>query len=315
MKREELSPKVYSQELKDFVLYLEKQRNFSSLTCKAYQEDIAFFLGFVKVNKVFFDKVDESIIRGYLLELTNCGFTKTSIKQNLAALKHFYKYLYTINRIQKDSFEFISSPKIDQRLPDFLEKDEIDQLFKANKERKDELAIRDQAILELLYNSGLRASELVNLTLQNVNLKQRVLRIFGKGRKERMVPFTLEAKNSLEIYLNQLRPKLLLKCPLNQMSTYVFLNNSGNKLTSRGLEYIMGEIEKKSGCYMKLHPHKLRHSFATRLLSQGADLRVIQELMGHESIGTTQIYTHVTYSQMKDVYDKAFPRAKIKKEE
>lgn len=304
--------KVITKEVDDFLSYLGKERRFSLHTVDSYKEDISFFVGFLKDNKKDIKDVDVALIRGYLLELTNSGLSKSTIKRNIAALKHFYKFLFLRNYIDTEPFELITSPKQEQKLPDFLSDDEIVQLLEANRRRDDELSYRDQAILELMFASGLRASEVVNLTLQNVYLRDRIIRVFGKGKKERIVPFTNSCRECLENYLNGTRRKLLDKNVDRSKENHVFLNSRGEKLTNRGLEYIMEEIEKKTGCYMKLHPHKLRHSFATSLLSKGADLRTIQEFMGHESIGTTQVYTHVTYSEMKSVYDKAFPRAKKK---
>ena len=304
--------KVVTKEVEDFLTYLEKERRFSLHTVESYKEDVSFFVGFLSDNKKSVKEVDVALIRGYLLELTNSGLSKSTIKRNIAALKHFYKFLFLRNYITNEPFELITSPKQEEKLPDFLSDDEIVQLLEANRRRTDELSSRDQAILELMFASGLRASEVVNLTLQSLYLRERIIRVFGKGKKERIVPFTNSCRECLEEYLNVTRRKLLDKNVNRSKENHVFLNSRGEKLTNRGLEYIMEEIEKKTGCYMKLHPHKLRHSFATSLLSKGADLRTIQEFMGHESIGTTQVYTHVTYSEMKSVYDKAFPRAKKK---
>ena len=167
--------------------------------------------------------------------------------------------------------------------------------------------MRDQAILEVLYFCGIRAAELVNIDVQSVNLPKRFIRVFGKGSKERLVPFSVECKTILEKYMKEDRPKLLEK---SQMPTpALFMNNKGQRLTTRGLEYILDKIEEKTGLFVGLHPHILRHSFATHLLENGADLRVIQELLGHESINATQVYTHVTEEAMKDAYFNAFPRA------
>ena len=300
------------KEIEEFSNYLLANRNFSKLTNKAYLHDLTSYFNFLKENKIDFKKVTIEEARAYLLELNTKGLKNSSIKQNIAALKHFYKFLYSNNYINEDVFEFISSPKIGLRLPDFLTDKEIKQLFNANKERTDELVNRDQAIIELLFSSGLRASELVNLKLKDVDFANRILIILGKGNKERVVPFTISCQNVLKKYIKTTRQNLINKIA-NKNNEYLFLNNKGSKLTTRGLEFILKSIEKKSGCYMNLHPHKLRHSFATKLLSNGADLRMIQELLGHESIGTTQIYTHVTFNEMQKTYNEAFPRAKIVK--
>jgi len=302
--------KTITVEERRFISYLLNERKFSANTAKAYQQDISEFLGFLSMNALTYSDVTQEIIRGYLLDLVNAGLAKSTIKRHLAALKHFYQFLYIKDLIKVDYFELITSPKQERKLPDFLTDEEVKKLFDANRARNDDLASRDQAILELMYASGLRASEVVNLTLQSVNLNERVVRVIGKGKKERIVPFTRSATNAMIDYLNNSRIKLVRKNPKAELTNSFFVNNFGRKLTYRGLEYIMSEIEKKTGCYMKLHPHKLRHSFATHLLSKGADLRTIQEMMGHESIGTTQVYTHVTYSEMQDVYKNSFPRAK-----
>lgn len=307
--------KVTSEEELRFIDYLLNERKFSKMTASSYKEDISLFLGFLARINQDYKTVTTEQIRGYLLDMNNRGLSKATIKRTLAALKHFYSFLFLKDYITYDPFELISSPKMDKKLPDFLTQTETNQLLDANARRKDELADRDQAILELMFASGLRDSEVVNLTLQSVNMRQRIIRVFGKGKKERMVPFSIKAQAAMDNYLKNLRPVLASKCHTPQPVSFFFLNNRGEKLTGRGLEYIMEEIEKKSGCFMKLHPHKLRHSFATHMLSEGADLRTIQELMGHESIGTTQIYTHITYTEMKKTYENAFPRAKMSEEE
>jgi integrase/recombinase XerC len=302
--------KTITVEEKRFIAYLLNERKFSENTAKAYHQDVSEFLGFLSLNALSYSDVDQELIRAYLLDLINAGLAKSSIKRHLAALKHFYQFLYVKDLIKTDYFESVTSPKQDKKLPDFLTSEEVKKLFDANKKRTDKLAVRDQALLELMYASGLRASEVVNLTLQSVNLSERVVRVIGKGKKERIVPFTRGAAKAMIEYINESRPVLMQRNVSENKTNCFFVNNLGEKLTYRGLEYIMSEIEKKTGCYVKLHPHKLRHSFATHLLSNGADLRTIQEMMGHESIGTTQVYTHVTYSEMQDVYKNAFPRAK-----
>lgn len=295
-------------EFKSFIDYLRNERCYSENTVKSYQKDIAKFLIFLNDNSIDYREITIDIIRSYILELTITHHSKATIKRIISALKHYYKFLYLRKYINQDVFELISSPKGEKKLPDFLTTNEIDLLLDENKKRTDELADRDQAILELLYASGLRASELINLTLQDINMRERIIRVFGKGSKERIVPFSKTARCAIEQYMQESRPKLLTNNPKGE--NHIFLNSHGEKLTYRGLEYILSEVEKKTGIYLKLHPHKLRHSFATHLLNEGADLRTIQELLGHESIGTTQIYTHVTYSEMKNTYDKSFPRAR-----
>ena len=295
-------------EYRSFIDYLADERRYSINTVNSYKKDVSSFLLFLNDNSIDYREITVEIVRSYILELTVTNHSKATIKRKLSALKHYYRFLFNRHFIENDVFELISSPKSGKKLPDFLTANEINYLFDANSKRNDELALRDQAILELLYASGLRVSELVSLTLQDVDIKNRIMRIIGKGNKERIVPFSKTAQTAMSSYLKTLRPKLIARktCTENAF----FLNARGEKLTYRGLEYILTEIEKKNGIYLKLHPHKLRHSFATHLLNEGADLRTIQELLGHESIGTTQIYTHITYNEMKDTYDRNFPRAR-----
>ena len=231
--------------------------------------------------------------------------------------------MVNVGYIKDNPFVFISAPKVPTKYPHALYKDQIEEIFKRNSERTDGLRNRDQAILYLLYYSGIRAAELVGLTMQSVSLKERQVRVLGKGNKERIVPFSNECQRVLKLYIDTDRTELLKAYLANQkkkppeeqdgLLPPLFFNAHGERLTTRGLEYILDAIEEKTGLYVGLHPHILRHSFATHLLENGADLRVIQELLGHESINATQVYTHVTEEAMKESYMAAHPRAKKKK--
>ena len=190
--------------------------------------------------------------------------------------------MINVGYIKDNPFIFVSAPKVATKYPHALYKDQIAELFKRNAERTDELALRDQAILSLLYYSGIRADELVKLDVQSVALKDRVVRVLGKGNKERIIPFTADCQKVLKAYIDKERIILLRKS--KDFSPALFLNAQGERLTTRGLEYILDAIEEKIGLFVGLHPHILRHSFATHLLENGADLRVIQELLGHESV-------------------------------
>lgn len=294
----------------EFLEHLSLERNYSPQTVKSYQFDIEKFYKFLIIEGSTLEDVDTLLIRNFLTEELNAGVSKRSCKRRLCSLRHFYKYLISKGEMTVNPFVFVTSPKLETKYPHALYKDQINSLLEANKERKDDLAKRDQAILEMLYFCGLRASELVNIELSDVNLKQRIVRIIGKGNKERIVPFTLQCQQTLETYLLESRPLLAKRAEV--ANNYYFLNNNGEKLTTRGLEYILDTIEEKTGNYVGLHPHLLRHTFATQLLNNGADLRVIQELLGHESINATQVYTHVSEEVKKEAYYKSFPRAKKK---
>jgi integrase/recombinase XerC len=240
------------------------------------------------------------------------GVGKRSLKRRVAALRHYYEYLVDHGLAKNNPFRLVSPPKIGTRLPQVLFPDQVASLLAANRRRTDPLAGRDEAILELLSGSGLRVSELCSLTLQNVDMRNRMMRILGKGDKERLVPFNPSAQTALHAYFEEGRPRLMTRHP-ETAGSFVFLSNLGRPLTSRGVEFILKNVEKKAHVTMDLHPHKLRHSFATNLLENGADLRTIQELLGHASINTTQIYTHVTTESLQASYKAAHPRAHKKK--
>ena len=296
----------------EFLDHLLNVRKYSKKTVESYQEDIDIFCNYIFQEGILIEEVDVACIRNFLTEELNRGVSKRSCKRRLSSLRHFYKYMVNVGYIEDNPFLFISSPKTDKRYPHSLYKEQIEQIFEKNKERTDSLKNRDQAILYLLYYSGIRAAELVNLTVQAISLKERFVRVLGKGNKERIIPFTPDCQAVLKYYIEKERPILLMKKPKN-LTSALFLNARGNQLTTRGLEYILDSIEEKTGLYVGLHPHILRHSFATHLLENGADLRVIQELLGHESINATQVYTHVTEKAMKETYMSAHPRAKKKK--
>ena len=307
----------------EFLDHLQYVRNYSKKTVSSYQEDIDLFCEFIFNEGVLMENVDIICIRNFLTEELNRGVSKRSCKRRLCSLKHFYKYMVNVGYIKDNPFIFVSSPKIETKYPHGLYKEQIQELFKRNAERTDNLKNRDQAILYLLYYSGIRAQELVTLNIQDISLRDRRVRVLGKGNKERVVPFSAECQSVLKKYIDTDRKELLKlymenikkkpqKEGLDLIQSPLFFNARGEKLTTRGLEYILDAIEEKIGLYVGLHPHILRHSFATHLLENGADLRVIQELLGHESINATQVYTHVTEEAMKETYMNAHPRAKKK---
>ncbi len=307
----------------EFLDHLQYVRNYSKKTVSSYQEDIDLFCEFIFNEGVLMEDVDIICIRNFLTEELNRGVSKRSCKRRLCSLKHFYKYMVNVGYIKDNPFIFVSSPKIETKYPHGLYKEQIQELFKRNAERTDNLKNRDQAILYLLYYSGIRAQELVTLNIQDISLRDRRVRVLGKGNKERVVPFSAECQSVLKKYIDTDRKELLKlymenikkkpqKEGLDLIQSPLFFNARGEKLTTRGLEYILDAIEEKIGLYVGLHPHILRHSFATHLLENGADLRVIQELLGHESINATQVYTHVTEEAMKETYLSAHPRAKKK---
>ena len=304
----------------DFLDYLLNERKYSSKTVDSYKFDLEKFFDFLLKEGTLMDEVDQITIRNFLTDELNAGISKRSCKRRLSSLRHFYYYLVDHQIVKDNPFLLVDSPKTDKKFPHALYRDQIQEILTENAKRTDDLAIRDQAILSLLYYCGLRASELVDLTLQDINFRTRIVRVLGKGNKERLVPFTDEAKDAVQRYINESRPKLLMQ--KNVQTSLLFLSDYPHdptklkepKMTTRGLEYILDEIEKKTGTFVGLHPHLLRHSFATHLLENGADLRVIQELLGHSSLNTTQVYTHISAEAMKQAYIDAFPRARKKDE-
>lgn len=317
----------------EFLDHLLNGRKYSPKTVSSYQEDIDIFCDYIFKEGTLMEDVDVITIRNFLTEELNRGVSKRSCKRRISSLKHFYKYMVSVGYITENPFILVDTPKTETKYPHGLYKEQILEIFKRNAERSDELKYRDQAILYLLYYSGIRAQELVGLSLQDVILRDRTLHVIGKGNKERVVPFSVDCQKVIKTYIDGSRKELLPKFlewrktnilefrkwlknnnkdEKDEYMTPLFFNAKGHPLTTRGLEYILDAIEEKTATYVGLHPHILRHSFATHLLENGADLRVIQELLGHESINATQVYTHVTEEAMKETYLNTFPRAKKK---
>ena len=284
-----------------FLEHIKLDLNYSDKTIKSYEQDIKSFQLYLNSVGHDFKDANQQLIRNYLSKELMDGKTKVTCCRRIAGLRHFYNYLVKIKVVNENPFLFVGAPKKEIRYPEALYLDQIETLFNKNKERDDALKYRDQAIIELLYASGVRVSELVNIKLSSIDLKNRTIRVFGKGRKERMVMFSKSCQATLIDYLDN---------SYHQGNDYLFLNAQGNQLTTRGVEYILKEIQNKCGIQLGLHPHLLRHTFATHLLEGGADLRVIQELLGHESINTTQVYTHITEEAMKHQFEISHPRAK-----
>ena len=249
-------------------------------------------------------KVDLHVVRAFLAGLTK-DRKKSSIGRKLAALKGFFRYLIAQKQIEKDPLLLIHSPKQEKPLPTFLSVDDAFQLL-AGVKIKTDLDVRDCAILEVFYSTGVRVSELVGLNWADIDFQLGIIRVVGKGSKERIVPIGEVALRALRDYSQELRKKWNLPCK-GQIA--VFLNNRGERITTRSVARIVEKHLKQAGIPIKMGPHGLRHSFATHLLNSGADLRVIQELLGHASLSTTQRYTHLNLDQLTAVYDKAHPRA------
>lgn len=290
----------------NYIRYLEVERHASPYTVRNYTHDLRHFLQFLNMENVAtLEEVDRYLLRRYIATLQEQGFEKSSVSRKLSALRSFYGYLMQQNFISSNPLLTVSSPKLEKRLPSFLSSDEVAQLL----ETPDTITPqgqRDRAMLEFLYASGLRVSEIVGLDLVSVNIEAREIRVWGKGTKERMVLIGKPAASALDIYLREGRRQLLG----NSRTEALFINRYGKRLSGRSLQKAISRYALAAGLDKRVFPHMVRHSFATHLLDGGADLRVVQELLGHANLSTTQIYTHVTQSQARKVYLAAHPRAK-----
>ena len=285
-----------------FLEHLRLDLNYSEQTIKSYQQDIESFGKYLNSKGEDFGGANAQLIRMFLSNEIAQGKTKVTCCRRIAGLRHFYEFLVRKNFIKENPFLFVGAPKKEIRYPEALYLEQIETLFAKNRERTDDLKLRDQAIIELLYATGVRVSELIAIKIGAIDFKNRTIRVFGKGRKERMVIFSKSCLKTLLDYLNN--------NPTKHFDDFLFTNAKGEQLTARGVEYILDQIQNKCGIQLGLHPHMLRHTFATHLLEGGADLRVIQELLGHESINTTQVYTHITEEAMKQQFNLSHPRAK-----
>lgn len=289
----------------NYMTFLEAERGFSEYTVRNYRTDLIDFFHFIKAQGISsLSDIDRSMIRNYLSYLLEQGIVKSSIARRLSALRSFYAFLFREGVISSNLVDGISSPKLDKRLPSFLSQDEVQRLLVAPDSSTPQ-GQRDRAILEVFYASGVRISELVGLDLEGVNLDSGELRVWGKGSKERVVLIGKPSVKVLMAYLSQGRTKLLN----GKRNSALFLNYNGERITRRTVEQMVKEYANLAGIDKRVYPHILRHTFATHLLDGGADLRVVQELLGHVSLSTTQIYTHVSQSQARKVYLSAHPRA------
>ncbi|MBU0566466.1 tyrosine recombinase XerC [bacterium] len=295
--------------LRSFLDYLEIEKNYSENTLRSYENDLKKFEEFLKKEtseRVGLEKgeIDRFLIRKYLACLRDLSLKKKTISRKLSTLRSFFRFLIREGKISDNPALLISAPRREQRLPGYLNISEINELISLPNE-KELLGLRDKAILEVLYGSGLRVGELVGLDLNDADILLESLVVLGKGRKERIVPVGSFAQRALREYLE--RRSRLIKA--GRYEDALFLNHRGRRLTPRGVEFIINKYIYRLSVVKKVSPHTLRHTFATHLLDGGADLRAVQELLGHKLLATTQIYTHVTTERLKAVYDKAHPRA------
>ena len=315
------------EQIPKFLLYLRSVRNASPHTLKSYAIDLEQFRSYLTPQDappIALGKIDHRLIREYLGHLHDQHLEKSSMARKLAALRSFFKFCSREGVIRDNPARLVATPKLPKRIPAVLSAEEMNAFLnqmatiEAPRARRGKRSLkndasglllkRDRAVLELLYASGLRVSELVGLNLEDVDRKEQMLRVLGKGNKERIIPYGSKAEEALALYW-PLRAELLRGKSRAADARAVFLNQHGRRLGVRSVDRILKKYLKLVNVNWNLHPHSLRHAFATHLLADGADLRAIQELLGHSSLSTTQRYTHATIRQLMEVYDKAHPRA------
>jgi integrase/recombinase XerC len=295
------------QLIQNFREYLGSERNYSKHTVKAYITDIGEFLRVIKEKKLVgknagaidFEKLDETPVRAYISWLYTRN-SRSSISRKLASVRTFFEFLIRKGALKNNLAKLVPTPRGEKRLPTFLTVDEVVKLLSI--EGSGALISRDAAVLELLYSSGLRVSELVGINLNDIDLKNLTVKVLGKGNKERIVPVGSKAAHALDEYLRE-------RLGMNPGGDHLFVNTRGDRLNVRSVDRIIRKYALIAGIPKNVSPHVLRHTFATHLLGGGADLRAIQEMLGHKSLSTTQRYTHTSIEKLMEIYDKTHPRA------
>lgn len=299
---------IYDKHLENFKLYLEVEKNFSQHTIRAYASDVLSFL--IWLNDFDISKVDYSKLKEYLVFIQKFKYSKTTTARKIATLRTFFKFLYREKVLENNPAKGIHSPKKNKSLPKFLTEEETEEILN-NIKISTPSGYRNRVILELLYASGMRVSELSGLNFCDLNIENNEIRVVGKGSKERIVLISDRVKDLLNNYIKTVRPLINTEGPKVETTdeSPVFINKTGFRLHPQSIRTAIKETVEHIQLPKHVTPHVFRHSFATKLLNHGADLRVVQELLGHASISNTQIYTHVSLSRLKEAYDSAHPRA------
>ena len=292
--------------IEEFKKYLLIEKQYSDETLKAYSEDLQHFVDFIdETGGAKFKEIGSNDVHAYMSYLYD-RYEMTSISRMISSLRAFYNFLIKNELTDENPFAYVQLKRHPRSLPRFFYEKEMTALFEAT-EGDTQMLIRDRALLESLYGTGMRVSECTGLKMENVDLTNKKMLLHGKGDKDRLVPFGSYCQEALQRYFEQTRTPLMEK--YHRDHDLVFVNHYGNPLTPAGVAYILKQIVKRSSLHTSIHPHELRHTFATHLMSNGADLRAVQELLGHSSLSTTQIYTHVTPEHLQRDYRKFFPRA------
>lgn len=291
--------------LKEYLAYLRLEKNLSENTLSSYRNDITALKSYLEVISIFDpSEIKSQNIISFFKALKNLGLTTSSTARYFSSLKGFFNYLTQNNYIETNPMDKINAPKLSKKLPSVLNVSEVEEIL-SKPDVNDKLGLRDKAILELLYACGTRVSELISLKISDLFFQEEVIRVFGKGSKERLIPIGSSAIKWVQMYLKKSRPLLVKQM---KSENYVFLNLRGTKLSRMGVWKIIDCYVKEAGIKKDVHPHTFRHSFATHLLEGGADLRAVQEMLGHADISTTQIYTHIDRDYIKQVHKQYHPR-------
>lgn len=289
----------------EYIAYVRLERNYSSFTVAEYEKDVDEFLLFLVAEGIpNLNDVTYSEARLYVTVLYDKGLSRTTISRKISSIRSFFKFANSRYNINDTAFRSLHHPKKEERLPAFFYEEEMERLFSAC-EGEDKKSLRDCALLELLYATGIRVSELTSIKMNDIDDHLGIVLVMGKGRKERYVPFGSFAQNALDSYREHSRPQLVKKKDHNML----FVNLRGEPLTDRGVRYILSAMVEQASLHSKIYPHMIRHSFATHLLSSGADMRTVQELLGHAHLSSTQVYTHITKEHLRKTYMNTHPRA------
>jgi integrase/recombinase XerC len=298
----------HEQLQREFTEYLQIEKNASPYTVEYYNHDLEEFFTFVNQEGIgTLQEVDQRFVRVFLTTLYERKLTRKSVSRKISSIRSFFKFLEREGVIETNAFMLITLPKAPKPIPGFLYEEEMVKLFESN-DTSNPLGQRNQAILETLYGTGIRVSECQNLRLKDIDFSIGTLLVKGKGNKERYVPFGSFAEKALQLYIQDGRKQLLEKTGASTEA--VFLNSRGNPITTRGIRVVLNKMVENAALTIRVHPHKLRHTFATHMLNEGADLRTVQELLGHESLSSTQVYTHVSKDHLRNIYLNSHPRAK-----
>ena len=284
------------KEIDNFLYFLKKELNYSDYTVKNYQLDLTDFFKYVNKSNIDFLNIENIHVRGYLKYLDICNLKNTTISRRISALRTFYNYLLEKGLVKSNIFLNVKNPKLEKKLPNYLNYTEIEELLASIDTKTDE-GLERRLLIEMFYSTGCRVGEMVNVKISDIDFSSKTIKVMGKGSKERIVYYGYYASKYLEDYLKNKDKK-----------GYLFTNKRGEKLTIQEVEYIVRDIMKHISIKTHVTPHTLRHTFATHLLNNGADIRTVQELLGHANLSTTGIYTHVSSDRLKDVYFKTFKR-------